>query len=245
MKITSGTKEWADSNVNLYYGCSNNCHYCYAKKIAIRFNRKTNETWPIMVPNWKNIHKNYRKRKGRIMFPTSHDITEDPQVISNCFMVLRKLLQSKNSVLITTKPRLQVIQKLCNEFEEYKELIQFRFTITSINNERLSYWEPNAPQYNERIESLKYAYKHGYKTSLAIEPSIDLFPNTIIRNSDPYVTESIWIGPMNYLSKNIQLFERELIEQNRSQENLKLIYNTWTGKSKIRFKDSFLNRLNK
>lgn len=38
-KITLGTKEWADSNVNCYLGCSNNCRYCYAKKMAIRFNR--------------------------------------------------------------------------------------------------------------------------------------------------------------------------------------------------------------
>ena len=36
-KITLGTKEWADSNVNCYFGCSNNCKYCYAKKMAIRF----------------------------------------------------------------------------------------------------------------------------------------------------------------------------------------------------------------
>lgn len=30
--ITLDTKEWVDSNVNCYFGCSNNCRYCYAKK---------------------------------------------------------------------------------------------------------------------------------------------------------------------------------------------------------------------
>jgi DNA repair photolyase len=30
-KITSGTREWADYNVNCVAGCYNNCRYCYAK----------------------------------------------------------------------------------------------------------------------------------------------------------------------------------------------------------------------
>ncbi len=54
-KITLGTKEWADSNINCYYGCSNDCLYCYAKKMAIRFKRKTEDTWKIMIPNQNNI----------------------------------------------------------------------------------------------------------------------------------------------------------------------------------------------
>jgi len=34
-KITSGTKEWADHNVNLIDGCSHDCRYCYAKGSSI------------------------------------------------------------------------------------------------------------------------------------------------------------------------------------------------------------------
>ena len=56
-KITLGTKEWADSNVNCYSGCSNNCRYCYAKKMAIRFNRKSENNWQEMEPNKKSINK--------------------------------------------------------------------------------------------------------------------------------------------------------------------------------------------
>ena len=58
-KVTLGTKEWADSNVNCYFGCSNNCRYCYAKKMAIRFKRKEESNWKEMKPNQKNIKKNY------------------------------------------------------------------------------------------------------------------------------------------------------------------------------------------
>lgn len=47
-KITSGTKEWADYNVNCIKGCYNNCRYCYAKMMAKRFGRSTDDTWENM-----------------------------------------------------------------------------------------------------------------------------------------------------------------------------------------------------
>ena len=103
-KITLGTKEWADSNVNCFFGCSNNCRYCYAKLMAIRFKRKSKDNWKIMEPNQKAIDKKYLKRKGRIMFPTSHDITTES--MNDCLIVLNKLLISENTVLITSKPRI-------------------------------------------------------------------------------------------------------------------------------------------
>lgn len=43
--------------------------------MAIRFKRKTENTWKVIEPNTKYIKKSYRKRNGRVMFPTSHDIT--------------------------------------------------------------------------------------------------------------------------------------------------------------------------
>ena len=93
-KVTSGTREWASSNVDIYSGCSNNCVYCYAKKMAIRFNRKTEATWPEMELNEKALNKGFTKRKGRIMFPTSHDITH--KTVHNCIIVLEKLLTAGN-----------------------------------------------------------------------------------------------------------------------------------------------------
>ncbi|MFX0035186.1 MAG: hypothetical protein ACFE9I_06050 [Candidatus Hermodarchaeota archaeon] len=63
-KITLGTKEWADSNVNCYFGCSNNCRYCYEKKMAIRFKRKTEESWKLMEPNQKALKFTFDKKKG-------------------------------------------------------------------------------------------------------------------------------------------------------------------------------------
>ena len=246
-KITIGTKEWADSNVNCYLGCTNDCKYCYAKKMAIRFQRKTIENWKEMVPNHKNIKKEYRKRQGRVMFPTSHDITRES--LLNCLKVLEKLIKSKNNVLITTKPRFECVKKLCHNFELDKNLIQFRFTITSIDNKLLKFWEPGAPLFEERVDSLKYAFTNGYKTSISIEPFLDEDPFILVEKLKPYVSESIWIGKMNYLfTKNYSENEKEYIiniKTINSKKNLLKIINQAKeyNNSFLRIKDSIFNYL--
>jgi len=246
-KITFGTKEWADSNVNCYSGCSNDCRYCYAQKMAIRFKRKTEKTWKFMVPNHKSINKGYRKRSGRVMFPTSHDIT--PESLENCLIVLKKLVESRNYILITTKPNFYCTEEICREFNENKILIQFRFTITSVNNKLLKFWEPGAPNFEERLKSLKYAFNQGYKTSISIEPFLDEDPYELVGLLKPYTTESIWIGKMNYIrSRGILDSEKifyERIKQVNSKRNLlKIVKKTEVYDPLLRIKDSIFNYLN-
>jgi len=257
-KTTSGTKEWADSNVNCYYGCSNNCRYCYAKMMAIRFKRETEYTWMAMEPNYGAINKNYKKRKGRVMFPSSHDIT--PESLEGCLIVLKKLLKAGNRVLITTKPNpeciLEIIRlgKYRTQLGKYKDLIQFRFTITSISENTLKFWEPNAPSFKERMDSLLMAYMKGFKTSVSIEPFLDRDPTNLIRKVAPYCTESIWLGKMNYIRVNgIPMEEKEYYDKIKSISSWiniqKIVEKIRTLpeniKSKVRLKDSIVNMYHK
>jgi len=85
-EITSGTKEWADYNVNCIKGCSNNCRYCYAKIMAKRFGRCKEDTWKDMIVNNSAVERNYGKYRGRVMFPSSHDIIDEPEVQEACFI---------------------------------------------------------------------------------------------------------------------------------------------------------------
>lgn len=246
-KITSGTKEWADYNVNCIKGCSNNCRYCYAKMMGKRFGRCTDDTWKDMVVREETVNKKYKKYKGRVMFPSSHDIVDEPKIKEACLRVLENLLKSDNQVLVTTKPSLEVTQEIIKKFYDYQRQMQFRFTITSRNNELLTFWERNAPLFEERKESLILAYKEGFKTSVSIEPFLDKNPIKLVRELSPFITESIWIGPMNYLSfKKISNEEKiyyDEMKDNISIENLIYIYNELKDYSKIRFKDSLLIKI--
>jgi len=246
-KITSGTKEWADHNVNCIKGCSNNCRYCYAKMMAKRFGRSTEDSWKCMQINQKAVDKEYGKYNGRVMFPSTHDIVDNPALQEACYIVIRKLLEAENEVLITTKPLLSVTKTIIDKYLPYREQLQFRFTITSIDDVFLSFWEPNAPRFEERFESLKYAYAMDFKTSVSIEPFLDYTPQNLINELAPYVTESIWLGPMNYIpSNNICDGDKHFYNQVRSNyqiEHLWDIYRELENNPIIRFKDSMINRL--
>lgn len=246
-RITSGTKEWADFNVNCIIGCRNNCRYCYAKMMAKRFGRSTDETWGNMEINNKAVDRNYGKFNGRVMFPSSHDIIDLPEIKEACYSVIQKLLGAGNELLVTTKPKLSVIREIINQFHSFKKQLQFRFTITSIDNLLLSFWEPNAPNFEERFNSLKYAYESEYKTSVSVEPFLDYIPQKLINMMSPYVTESIWLGPMNYIPFNgVREADKcyyEDIRNNYRIEHLREIYEDLKTYPIIRFKDSMINRL--
>ena len=249
-KITLGTKEWSDYSVNCINGCSNNCRYCYAKKMALRFGRKTENSWKIMEIRSKDVIRRYNKRKGRFMFPTSHDITSEPKVLESCLKVLSTLVNSGNEVLVTTKPNLEVIKIICERLEKFQDQIQFRFTITSDNNDLLSFWEPNAPLFEERFNSLKYSFNYGYKTSVSVEPFLSR-PSNLVLKLLPFISESIWVGPMNYIRRNGLLTEEKIYYTKlRALLKPKMLFEIYCNlkklkESKIRYKDSFLIKLSK
>lgn len=244
-KPVSGTKEWASKNVNFISGCEHNCKYCYAKCIAIRFKRKTPENWHIEEVNMKIVSKRFRKTNGQVMFPSSHDIT--PKHIDYSIAILDSLLKAGNNVLIVTKPHLEVIQKICNQFPQYKNQILFRFTIGSSNNEILKFWEPNAPTFEERLEALILAASGGFNTSVSCEPALDGNTFELVKQLSPFVTDSIWIGLANRLKGTLNLNGYSDAETLGKAEELKKIQsNKWVyelaGKlennPKIRWKES-------
>lgn len=246
-KIPTGTKEWADHNVNCIKGCYNNCRYCYAMIMAKRFGRATAATWEQMSIREDVVKTKFRKFPGRVMFPSSHDFFDLPEYEEACFSVLGNLLNSDNEVLVTTKPRLAIIKRIHKEFSDYKNQIQFRFTITSFDDLLLKFWEPNAPLFEERLTSIQYAFKEGYRTSVSIEPFLDYDPCPLIDIISPFVTESIWLGTMNYIPRN-NLRKYEIpyylsIRKNYSEEHLEEIFKKINDNPKIRWKDSIKTKL--
>ena len=244
-KQVRGVGEWASKSVNLQSGCKNSCRYCFAQSMAMRFGHKTPKTWGTPTIRHKAVNKGYRKTDGRIMFPTSHDITQDN--LSECLIVLKKLLAAGNEVLIVSKPVLSCIKTLCKELEPYKSQIVFRFTIGSADNEILSYWEPNAPKFQERLASLKYAHAQGYQTSISSEPMLDLHINKVIEATRPFVTDSIWLGRVNNLRAAISLNCPDDVEAQekadellaeQTDDYLRELYGKYKKDTLIKYKDS-------
>jgi DNA repair photolyase len=148
----------------------------------------------------KDVSKIHKKYDGQVMFPSSHDIT--PNNLNACLTVMKNLLVAGNRVLVVSKPHFECIKTICKMFEQFKDQILFRFSIGACDDQILSYWEPNAPGYDERKESLIVAHQEGFQTSVSVEPMLDSANiDTLIGELLPYVTHSIWIGTMNHLGR--------------------------------------------
>jgi DNA repair photolyase len=227
----TGVAEWAQHSVNIQTGCENNCRYCYAKQMAVRFKTVTPEAWAAPVLRYDNIEKRYPRYKGVVMFPTSHDIT--PGNIVACEAVLLKLLRAGNRVLIVSKMEVDCIDRLCKSLAPFKRQVEFRCTMGSQEFSTLDYWEPGAPGWPSRVGAMEGCLSEGYKTSLSMEPLLD---HSMIDNFNfSRRLDSIWIGAMTRVSSAVMEAAPEPLPTPRYFRNL----NTRYKDSKvIRFKES-------
>lgn len=199
---TSGTKEWSDrSDQNILLGCSHDCLYCYAKSQITRTHKVKNAAnWnkEMLNTNWKIPSRIIPiKELQTVMYPSSHDIT--PKFLEEHIKQLNYLIERGFSILIVSKPHLKCIKKICEVFSDYKDRIEFRFTIGSADNKQLRFWEPGAPLFEERLSCLKFAFNKGFKTSVSCEPMLDNNIHAVIAEVKPYVYNTIWIGKITDL----------------------------------------------
>ena len=244
-KNVFGTYEWAAKTVNIINGCAHNCKYCYAKAMAVRFKRKTIDNWQIEDVNLKQLKMERKKTDGLVMFPSTHDITLAN--IKYSIELLKNLIEAGNQVLIVTKPHLEVVKQICEKFQSHKENILFRFTIGSTDSKVLTFWEIDAPDYDERKSCLEYAFNLGFSTSVSCEPMLDTNTYQLVKELMPFITDAIWIGKPNMLlsrlkfngENDVQTINRakELIEL-QSDEYIKSLYEMFKDSKKVKWKDS-------
>ena len=242
-KSVFGTREWAKYNANACSGCFHDCTYCYAKTAAIQREAKTTENWKEETPFSKAPYKKWELKNGTVMFPTVHDIT--PNNLDVCLEMLGNMLEPGNKVLIVSKPHKECIKRLCNELIRYKDNILFRFTIGSVNDHILKLWEPNAPNFAERLESLAYAFQKLYATSVSCEPMLDGNIDHVIEQVSPYITDAIWLGKMNYATARLRTnghvdmipFANRL-DEIWSDSNIRALYERYRNNPLIKWKES-------
>lgn len=261
-KPVSGTNEWSTSTVNIQSGCRNNCIYCYARQNAIRFGRKTPgdsgaAPWRVEVLDKDKAGKNYGKRRGQVMFPSSHDITEGNW--EACASVICNLAAAGNKVLVVSKPRFSLIRRVCHFLTsstrlyppDPRDVILWRFTIGAARNDILAFWEPNAPTYEDRIHSLMWAHYDGWQTSVSMEPLLEWEWYAVQRQVEamaPYVTDAIWIGKANHLRArcrvnlgglpNNMAVEIAALERSQSDARIQELYLDLKDNPMVRWKES-------
>lgn len=244
MKPIRGTKEWAVANIDCCTGCSHDCRYCYARYDAVVKKKELSaEQWRQCVVREQDVDAIQKLYDGQVMFPTTHDIV--PENLAACIKVITNLCMAGNRVLVVSKPHLECVRQLCRVLQPFKQQILFRFTITARSTQLLSYWEPGAPQYHERKQSLCYAYAGGFATSVSVEPMLDSFDVVaMVRELLPCVSHSIWLGKMNRIAKRVVVEneeDRKMVEAIRAGQTelrIRQIYDDLRDEPLVRWKES-------
>jgi DNA repair photolyase len=248
-RAATGTREWASSNVNVMLGCEHDCRYCYARSSARRFGRVEPGQWADEVVQPKLLRKGFSKRKGTVMFPTTHDIT--PANMEHTLLILGRLLAKGNDVLVVSKPHRLTVETMCAAYAAYKDQILFRFTIGSCNDDTLTLWEPGAPDFQERLGALKHAHRQGFKTSVSMEPMLDTQEERIVhtfRSVVPFVTDAVWLGKMNKATERLKrngfgddvklMRAAEALVESQRDERILALYARLKDEPRIKWKES-------
>lgn len=240
----TGSREYSECIADFQVGCSNNCLYCYARDMAIRWGQiKSRDEWLNEKIRWWTVNGRWAKKPGVVMSPTLHDIT--PNNIDAAVIFLTNILDAGNKVLIMSKPNPECIETICQTFERFKDQILFRLTIDTTDDNVSKFWEPGAPLPGERIDALKTARCSGYQTSVSIEPMLggtDMAIQTY-HAVIPYVTETVWIGLMNWnrireeSTPEIMRAIREIRHLQSDAEILRLV-NVLQDQPKVRWRHS-------
>jgi len=246
MKKKTGTREWAKVNVNIQRCCEHNCRYCYARANALRFKQIASAAdWSTPIINQQAVDQHYGKYPGVVMFPSTHDIT--PGNISECLCVILKLLDAGNQLLIVSKPHMDCIELICERLVDYKEQVEFRFTIGSTRDDVLAFWEPGAPKFEERLTCLKYAHYRNYRTSVSAEPYLDAGVEYLYTRCFPFVTESFWIGTLRQFKRRVDKTKISVDQvydyvgplfECQSRNAVLRLYEKLNGRPLIKWKDS-------
>jgi DNA repair photolyase len=213
--------------------------------MAIRFKRKTPGNWKseVTIPNKVSVAQ--KKYNGRIMIPSSHDIT--PKNINLAIEIIQSLLSAGNNLLIVSKPHAECIEKLIPITKGYSKAVTFRFSIGSCHDDVLRFWEPSAPAFDERLACLKMCYNANLNTSVSAEPILDTDTRQLINIVSPYVNDAIWIGTPNHLLRRlkvngcnsiINIKHAKVLTQELNDEYIFGLVNEFRENPKIKWKES-------
>jgi DNA repair photolyase len=226
--------------------CKNDCKYCYMKRMKNKFFDVDLENFDVLLDE-KKVTKKWKKVNNKtvakmIMFPSSHDILID--YVDSYITSALHILDGGHSLLIVTKPRLDCIKKMVDAFVNYKDKIIFRLTITSKNDDILSYYETNASKYDERKECMIYLFEHGYRTSISMEPFLS-DPKEVINDLKQYVTDDIWLGLMSGIkqSDTIDDEHKQQLNELYNNDNIMKLVNELKADKKIMWKTSVMRLL--
>src|SRR3990172_3795633 len=169
--------EYADFCINHAEGCSHGCKYpCYAFMMKKRSGViKTYEEWcqPKIVSNaLELLDKEILKYKDKIKyvhlcFSTDPFMYGQEQVSNLTLKIIDKL--NANNIRCTVLTKGIFPSELGNR-NGFSAANEYGITLVSLHEAFREKFEPNSAKFKDRIDSLKYLHKKGFRTWVSMEP---------------------------------------------------------------------------
>jgi DNA repair photolyase len=194
-------------------GCVHNCSYCYAKSfLSIR--KMWNEPMPFPIDIaeirkiFATVFETDRKHKYRSILQKRIPLRIGS--MSDSFMWLDKKYRVTYELLKLLKfydyPYLIFTRSDLVADDEYmsvldKDLASIQMSVSSINEEMTRVIEPGAPSPMRRLKALSKLAKHGFWTTVRINPLFPIYPDGYYTN--PSFDHSKATKPFEYFSWDI------------------------------------------
>ena len=204
--------EYADFCLNHVEGCSHGCKYpCYAYMMKRRCGIvKTYEEWckPKIVSNaLELLDKEIPKYKNKIKyvhlcFSTDPFMYEQEQVCDLSLKIIDKL--NANNIRCTVLTKGVFPNELGNR-NGYSNKNEYGITLVSLNEKFRKDFEPNSAKFKDRVDSLRYLHKKGFKTWVSMEPypTPNLIKQDLMEILDAVsFVDKIVFGRLNYNVKS-------------------------------------------
>jgi DNA repair photolyase len=200
--------EYGNYSLNHALGCSHGCRYpCYAMLMAKRFGKVKNyNEWinPGIVENSLELleHEIRRYKKNikfvHLCFTTDPFMFKNKNMIDLSLKIIDKLNEYKIKCTALTKGILPCELSATSKENEYG------ISLVSLNKVFRMDYEPFSASCEDRIESLFFLHKRGYKTWASIEPYPT--PNIVNQDIDDILesvsfVDKIIFGKLNYNTK--------------------------------------------
>jgi len=231
-----------DYSINPYIGCGHGCAYCFARYVAKKIGRKSEE-WGSFVYVKRNAptvlkREIVKKKRGTVLMSS---VTDPYQPLERKYNLTRKLLEilAFHDFPLTILTKSPLVLRDVSILKRLSD-VEVGFTIVTLDERARACFESHAPPIVERLEALRQLKKEGISTFVMLGP---ILPGISDRELKKYVEQmadlkidyllvdrlnlkagnwtSIKRALLNYDPKLLPLYEQVLFRENDYFDKMK------------------------
>ena len=174
-KPSGKAREYSQWAANFYYGCSNDCTYCYCKRGPLSRLWSTSPTLKKSLRDHAHAMEVFRKELDRNLEELRQSyllfsFTTDPLLPSTRELTIEATLYAlSQGVQVSILTKCADMQPLIERIPETQRRdVAIGFTLTGADD-----LEPNAATNKERMQAMRQMFILGFRTYASIEPVIE------------------------------------------------------------------------